>query len=493
MSKVRTAERDSFKNSNLIQLLMSFSREEKIEFSKFVHSPLNPRSEAARYYDELKKYLPFYKKSFSKESIFEALYPGKKYKDDVIRRLSSNLFKLAEQYIAYRSFKNDEYENKKRLLEYYSVNSLDPLFRKQMSSTEAYLEEQKLRNADYYYKLKKISTIKAVYHSQQDATRKKFDNTQERIKQAWQFSILELFSIYSAAVNDMQLFNRQHNIDLMKPLMEIYEHPSFIRTSASEIMYYFIKLETDSRNDETFYKLKQLVVENSDNFEKSELFGFYAGMHNYLYERTLIPGADLSRLENIMRLDFELVVYMLNHGIFTEKGVMAAEWFANIFLKAIRANEIEFAEKFIKDYCGMLTDKERDNLINYAYGELEISRKNFTKALSYLAKIKFNNVWEKLRINHMYTKIHFETNNSELFYYITDSFRHIIRDERSVNEYIKNMYENFIKYAVFLFKKKNGETKVTLGEIRKGVLSTTIAGNKWLLQKIEECEKTIKD
>ncbi len=494
MNKKNTIEKDSFRNSNLIQLLKSFSREEKAEFAKYVYSPFNPRSEAARFFDELKKYFPsFDKRDFSKEKIFSELYPGKKYKDDVIRRLSSNLFKLGEQFIAYRSFKNDEYENKKRLLEYYSASGLDSLFRKQLSSTETYLEGLKLRNADHYYKMKKLSTIKAVHHSQQDATRKKFDNTQERITLIWHYAIIDLFSIYSAAVNDMHLFNRQHNIELMKPLMEIYEHPSFIRSSASEIMYYFIKLETDSRNDETFNKLKELVVENSHSFEKSELFGFYAGIHNYLYERTLIPGTDLARLESIMKHDFELVVYMLKQGIFTEKGVIQAEWFANIFLKAIRANEIEFAEKFISDYRDMLNEKERENLINYAYGELEISRRNFNKALSCLARIKFNNVWEKLRVNHMYTKIHYEMNNAELFYYITDSFRHIVRDEQSVNDYIKEMYENFIKYVLLMFKKKNGETKVSLGEIKKGVLNSRIAGNKWLLQKIDEYEKRSKN
>ncbi len=474
---------DNFRNSNVIQLLSLFSKEEKTEFGKFVHSPFNPRSEVIRFFDELKKYFPLFdKKNFSRETIFSRLYPGKKYRDDVIRRLSSNLFKLAEDYIAYKMFREDEYEQKNKVLRYYSNKNDDHFFWKEAAKLEAYLENQPLRNEDYFFRLKRINTDKAVYISQYDATRKKFDNTQERITQTWQYATLGLLSTYDAAVNDMQIFNKKHDIDHLKPLLKLYENLSLEKTPAAEVHYYSIMLNSESRTDETFFKLKTLLDKNSSALEKSELLGFYVVMHNYLFERSLLPGVDNSKL------DFEITLKMLELGVLTEKENISAEWFVNVFLKAIRAGEIKFAENFIADYKQLLSANERSNVVNYAYAELEMTKKNFKKAPEYLAKIKFNNVWEKLRVNHMYVKIHYEMNESESFYYIIDSFRHILKNEPSVNSYVKEMYENFIKHVSRLFKVKTGETEISMPQEKNEISNSRIAGNKWLIEKVKELE-----
>jgi hypothetical protein len=478
---MKEAKQDSFRSGNLIRLLKSFTKEERAEFSKYVHSQFNPRKEVARFFDELKKFFPsFENKKFTKEFIFSQLYPGTPYKDDVIRKHSSNLFKLAEDFIAYKMFTKDEYEQRKRILEYYSQRFDDNLFLKHAEKMNSFLEKQHLRNAEYYYRLKHLNNEKALHLSKYDATRKKFDNTAERIEQTWQYCIIGLFAIYDAAVNDMMYFNKEYDVALLSTLMEIYENPAFPKSAASQVYYYSIKLITDGRNDETFFLLKNLLENNTGIFQKDELFGFYTGLHNYLFEKGLVPDADTSRLE------FEVGVKMLELGLITEGDTITAEWFANMFLKAVKANEIEFAEKFILDYKMKLAEKERDNIINYAYAELEWAKKNHLKVLSYLARIKFNNVWEKLRVNHMYIKIHYEMNNGESFYYIIDSFRHLIKNEASVNEYVKNLHESFIKFAVSLFRIKSGDKNLSIEQVKDGIINSKSAGMKWLLQKAEE-------
>lgn len=485
MKKTRETAKDSFGNSNIIQLLKLFSKEEKTDFGKYVHSPYNNRKEVARFFDELKNFFPsFEHKNFSRKYIFNKLYPGKSYKDDVIRRLSSNLFKLAEDYIAYKMFRENEYEQRKMILDFFSFKYDHKFFETQAKKTEAYLMKQPYRNTDYYYRMKQLYTSKASYFSQYDATRKKFDNTQERIQQTWQYTVIALLSMYDAAVNDMMYFNKKYNIKLLDKLLEIYNHPGFEKTTAAKAYYYSLKLNTDGRNDETFFALRNLLDENPGIFSKDELFGLFTGMHNYLFEKGLIPSQNTSRLE------FEVGVKMLDLGLITEGNTISAEWFANVFLKAIKANEIKYAENFLSEYRMKLSEKERDNIVNYAHAELEMAKNNHKKVLSYLSKIKFNNVWEKLRVNHMYMKVHFEMNNAELFYYITDSFRHLLKNETSVNKYVKDLHENFIKQSTALFKIKNGNKDISPLKIRKNVMSTPMAGNYWLLKKADELTGT---
>src|SRR5687768_5079127 len=133
---------NSFQSGNLIQFLKVFSKEEMKELSKFVSSPFhNNRSEVTNFFEVMKKFHPdFDQPAFTKENIFAALYPEKKYQDDVIRRLSSNLFKLAEEYAAYKNFKKDRFDYEKNLLEFYFFKNADKFFWKQHTKAENYLE-----------------------------------------------------------------------------------------------------------------------------------------------------------------------------------------------------------------------------------------------------------------------------------------------------------------------------------------------------------------
>lgn len=481
MKKISGRGKDSLKNSNLIKLLSFFSKAELNEFDKFVHSPLNPRKETAGFFDCLKKYYPlFQSKTFNKNTVYSELYPGKKYIDGAIRRNTSNLLKLAEDYIAFKELRNDQFGYNKYLIEFYSGKDTGNLFMKKILKTESLLNESPLRNHTYYHRIKQLYTLKAFHYSKEDATRRKFDNTAERLEQTWQHAVLELFSVYGAAVNDMLYFNKKYDIELLKTLLKIYREPAFKKTSSTEILYYCIILSTEGRNDDTFFKLKELLEKNHKIFDKAELFGFYISLHNYIYERSLDPKNEIGEVE------FEIAEKMLELGLITENGKMTSEWFVNTFVKAIRASKLKFAEKFIEEYNQMLPDTERENVVNTSYAELEFTRKNYRKALGFLAKVKFNNTWEKLRVNHMYVKIHYEMNNPELFYYITDSFKHFLKNEPSLNEYIKKTFGSFVNHTIKVFKIRSGEDKTPKLYLKKEILNSQISGNKWLLEKLSE-------
>ena len=77
-------------------------------------------------------------------------------------------------------------------------------------------------------------------------------------------------------------------------------------------------------------------------------------------------------------------------------------------------------------------------------------------------------------------------NNPELFYYITDSFKHFLKDEPSINDFIKKTFGNFLNYTIQVFKMRSGEEKPAGVNLRKKILNSQISGNKWLLEKLNE-------
>ena len=100
------------KNSKLISLLKSFSEYEIKHFRQFIDAPFfNKEGKyVLRFYNEVRKYYPeFTNSNLERKNIFEKLYPGKFYDDVIMRKLSSSLQRLAEEYLNYVYFRSSGY------------------------------------------------------------------------------------------------------------------------------------------------------------------------------------------------------------------------------------------------------------------------------------------------------------------------------------------------------------------------------------------------
>jgi len=481
-------DKDSLKKGNLIKLLSTFSKSDIREFEKFVNSPYhNNRSETARYFLEIKKFHPgFDKPGFSKENIFSNLYPGIKYKDEVMRRLQSSLFKLGEAYIAHREFSENNFEYDKYILDYYYSNFIESLYSKQFKKINTLVESQKTRSSKYYRMQCLIEETNRLYNTMYDPTYKNL-SLQKEMDSLLTYSLINLLRVNSFALMQAKQFNKIPDIKHLDRILDIAEGSGFMDSKAMEILWLGIKFETTNTNDETFYLLKEKLEKYSGLLERDECFRVYNCLLGYCYDMKIIPE------KNFEKAEFELITRMLEAGIFFVEKTLYPEWFVYAFLSAVRAEEIDFAEKFIEEYKETLQGDDRENVLNHAYAELALIKKDYKTALHLLALPKYNSINEKLRANQMYIKIYFETGEHEQFFYQVNSFSQLIRNVTSLTKERGILPRiNFIKYTSKLFRMRLGEVNVTAGELREEIMKSTILGNKWLLEKLDEYEKQIK-
>ncbi|MBS1492849.1 MAG: hypothetical protein JST55_05045 [Bacteroidetes bacterium] len=474
---------NSFQSGNLIQLLKSFSKEEMREFGKFVNSPFhNNRSEVILFFDEVMKFYPGFNQSeLSKENIYYSLYLNKKYKDDVMRRLSSNLFKLAEEFCAYNNFRKDTWSYEKNLLESYSARNIDKLFWKQHSKTETYLEEQTLRDSEYYSKLSVINEIEMKYILKDDPTYKK-SGYEKEMNNLWKYTLSALLRLHGFAEYEKYFFNKKYEIKFEKELLKIAEESGYMNSAAIEIYYLILKLYGEDKNDEVFFRLMNLIEENFFKFEKSECFSFYVHLINY---------CNINKLANdkeYIRIKFEIVKKMVERDLVVQNGVIDPGWFRGIFSMAFNAGEIKFAEDFIEKHKELVTGRDKENIVKHVYANLAIYKKDYNSALEYLSTSSYQHLNDKWTVKQMYLTIYYEMNDFEQFSYTADSIKHLIKDEGSWNENLIVPIRNFINILTKLFRIKINEKKIPLDEIRKEVMDSKIISRKWLLEKIDELE-----
>ncbi len=485
MQRKDKVKQNPFAESNLVNLLSSFSKEDMREFDKFVRSPFhNNRSEVTRFFSEIRKYYPsFSENDFSKEKIFSVLYKGKKYKDDVIRRLASNLFRLGEDYIVYSAVKKNKIDYNKNLLEFYISKSSNNLFFKQQKKAESFLENQKLRDANYFLNINFLEEYKRVYFSKNDTLAKRID-LQPQIDSVWEYSIITLFKLYRLAYDYNIYTNKKYNLKLLDELFKIAEEPGFKSSKALKIWYQFLKFNTSvHKDDKSFYKLKNLLEKDIGIFNKEDGFYIYIVLLNYCYDMNMNPN------KNFLKEEFQIVSQMLKNELLMQGNIIDSEWFMYAFLRTLSAWEIHFAEQFVNNYISKVPEKERPNTLSFANAAILVHKRDFKTALKYLSVPTYNNFSEKLFVNRLYLQIYYELSLSEPFFYTADSFKHLIIYESSFNKDSKKIRLNFINFAVKLFRLKIKETDIPLEQIKREIMSSKTSGCNWVLEKVKELEK----
>jgi len=472
---------NSIAKGNLVLLLRSFTKDEFKELGKFVHSPFhNNRSEVTKFFDVIEKYYPeFLHKKFIKEKIYAQLYPNEKYRDDVIRRLTSNLLKVTEEYCAYKNYKSDKFNREKNLLEYFFHKRIDKLFWKQFAETENYLEEQTMRDSEYFRRQSTLNDIEMMYLLKDDPTYKKSSYEKQLVNHI-KYTLTSMMRLYGFAEFETYFFKKNYEIKHSEHLIKLAEDVKFLNSEIVEIYYLILKLYSKERSDELLYPLMNLIEKNSDKFSKGECFSFYVHLFNYCNINKLERDSDYTRLE------FEIAKKLVGKKLLIQDGVVDPGWFRGIFFKAFNAGEIEFAERFIEEHKALITGDDKESIISHAYANIAIYRKEYEKALNYLSHASYQHLNDKWLIKQMYLKIYFEQNDFEKFSYIADSMKHLIKEEGSWNEHLIIPIRNFINFLTKVFRARLGEIKISADELKIEILHSKIIARKWLLEKIDE-------
>lgn len=108
-------------NTKLISLFKTFSPVEFKEFDKFLSSPFHAGDRNLRpFFETLKDFYPdFDDPNLTSEETFRVLYPDEKFDESRIRKLSSFLFKMAEEYLIIVELRGKTIERKFMLLEQF--------------------------------------------------------------------------------------------------------------------------------------------------------------------------------------------------------------------------------------------------------------------------------------------------------------------------------------------------------------------------------------
>jgi hypothetical protein len=490
-------------NSILIETLKSLEADEMMSFGKFVRSPyFNESVKLTGLFEILKKYYPHFKsRSFTKEKIHRKLYPGKKYNDETMRKLFSDLQRLAEEYLSYSELdKKFIFEKKVYLLNSLRSRNLDKKFTQGMKSLhEEYTPLQNIGD-DYFYRNLDLTKLelghiigrgKAGKYDIYDELRSNFD---ERSKYLIYYSLIQVYKSAQDLLALSQRYNFNFRETLIYKFLNSFKSNDFMKelSLTDPSMYpviaiYYLNFTIYSgsdKDDSHYYVLKELVLKYMSVFTLFERNNLMVFLENCCLEK-IKEGKKNFHLEihEVYKIILSGGLYMFREGDSMDTGR-----FLRIVNNSIALKKYDWTEKFIKDYKEKLSDEVKDDVIGYSLAVLNFNRSDYDKAIELASKVKFTSYILKFQTQILQLKSCFELGYIEEILYQLDSYKRTLKKDTTAPKDAKEKFQNFMmllnKMVKVSLSEQPGRLNEITGLIKELDETKALYDKQWLEEKL---------
>ncbi|HWA05074.1 MAG TPA: hypothetical protein VG961_00900 [Ignavibacteria bacterium] len=478
------------RNIALVEILKTFSKDESKKFDRFVNSEyFNRKSAVTKLWNELKPFQPeFNSERLTREYIYAAIFPGKKFNYGTLKNLIYELTILARKFIELEHYSSQKIQNNFNLLEAILERRLSGLFEKAFKET-AKIIEKNIYESDHYRNKFHLQSLKQNYFIQQD---KYYDTSTSSVYGNENITIgyfIDAFhNNYNQLLIQTELSAAQEN-RFMKKVLDFYNSAPVTFDFRVRIFYHAIMLIYEG-GSEHFYEMKKLVEDNIAMLSHGQKYNFLVALSGYCYIK-YDEGS-----EEFLKYEFEICRYMIDNGIYNFEITQNIDgpFYRNVALSAVKNNECEWALWFINKFRYYLHPKVRDHYYLYALIEYCIRIKNFEQALKHLSKVKHSLVIDKIQIKKWELIVNFEMKRFSALPYIIDSVKHFIYNDSKLNPAKKEKLNNFVQLVGKMIQVKlNAESGENMNEelyLLKKEIAVLKDGSKfWLKEKINELTK----
>jgi hypothetical protein len=483
--------------SKATDILSYLSKTEMKELKAFVNSPFfNKNKKIVKLFDTLKLYYPDFKNpKCTRELIYIKVYGIENYNDKLMRNLLSEFYKLLELYLFYKESRSSS------LFEIFTLNGMErmeTLFSKKLNEVEIFYNSEKISNDTYWLK-SLILHSKINYY----LSINKQNKIAKDVLHAGEYRIFDLIFSLPITISDMLAnkasFSTDYGHNSFDVFLKHFDFTGFIKDLDEKDphygllrLQYNISMMLNEKNPESSAHAEEVMNylrKNYHSLDKSYL-SFIFNSLDLFYLRGLRKGKKLARSL------FEMYKFQLEvNSEFYKTLTMSIIEFKNILQTALRLNEIEWAENFVRKYIHFIRDEDKDGLLNYCGALLAFEKKQFEEVIVYINKVKTLHYSFKEYLKVLHIMVCYEFSQIEHFYSLLESFRKFINNSNLVSAEKLLYYKEFARFANELIKLKisnsaaSADLRVLRKEIEESSAANYLLNERWFLDKLDELEK----
>ena len=337
-------------DSKLYSVLTHFDKIEQNRLRKYVRSPyFNVNEILMAFLDLLFAHINASSKAgaLTKEFIWVQLYENETFNDVRFRKLSSDLLKLIEDFLAQEKYEQDDLQKASYLLNSISEKRVEKLHNSSIKTAREFLKNQNQKSASFYYNQYLIE--KNYYDlSEGELKRSEKSNMEEIINNLDYFYLAEKLRLYNSILSRKSIISHEYHLLFIDEIITHIEKYHYENIPPVSIYYYQYLTQTQSQTVEYYFELKKLITQYWHQFPLTEAHDLFGSLLNYCVKK-LSHGDDF-----FWREFLDIYKEILEKNIIPNDELNP--WsFKNAIQSALRLGEYEWAENFINE-----TDKNRN-------------------------------------------------------------------------------------------------------------------------------------
>ncbi len=462
----------------VIRLMRSFSTAELSRFKKFVRSPyFNENSKVVQLHEYLMRYAPkFDPAKIDLAGAYQDIYPNDPYRDEVITKLLSSLYKLAEIFVKHEGIAQNRFEDDLALMQFFHRYQLPKFFLRQL---EVFRKKWKKlpfwRSQDYYQRFLAELEYSNFVHKQ---THLKGDaNLQEAMEMLDTSYLLDKLQLATIMLNRQKIIKVEYEMPLMEDIQQFLTRDTD-RFPPSVAAWWKAFLFIQNPDSEAHYlALKQFVLTHLKELYPNDLEAFFTFLQNNARRIFVEDRVYYKEL-------FMLYQVQIANGLIYQDGQVLPGLVKNIVTIGLRLGKLDWAEQFLEDYKGKISKKYRENAYTFNLARVQFERKHFGEALSLLAQLDYQDPFFTLGIKRVQLMAYYELEEWELLASGINAFRVYLHRLNKVADRHKRSNLHFVNVINTLQKRAQSADKSTFAEELELREMGPLPEKDWLVAKI---------
>ncbi len=498
MTLIKTENQKGITHFTIVKILKKFSPQEINEFEKLIASPFfNNHSTVLKLFHELRNYYPeFDGKILTKEYLFSRVNKGKKYEDKLFRKYLSRLNKLAEEYLNIIQMRSETDKKDLNVLNQLSTRGINSAFDKKLNEVEKSFEKNDKIDADRLFLKHSLSSIKYNHNTTITNDVSHFNDLTDSYNNLLDYFLFVSGSILNQIDSDQYSFSEpSDSLNLIFDRFRLEEYIDELKKNNQnkhqhdrilflELVLNDVNLNSADKCLASFENLRSMVFGNISKFSDGMLYYLLQRMNVFCVIENLKGNHEVRK--NILE-NYKILLEKNLFSILGGNRTMTLLDFRLILSSALRTNEFDWTENFLKEKLYLVNENIRDNVRRFGFASLSFYKKNYSDALVQITKIKSEPTPITVDIYVLKSKIFYELEHYDSALSVADSFRHYITHNKIHSGYYKETLKNFLKYfkLILRLRKKYEKTKAATLFYELQNLSNT-REKKWMIEKVSE-------
>lgn len=477
------------RNTKLILMLESLTEEEIRELGKFLEYQGHRKTGGVMVlYKYLQKYAPnFPEKNIKKETIKKKLFKGVENADRRINDTTHKFVLSLEKFMVSKTLETSEVEWDFLLLKSMKERKLDKLFFQKINATEKKWNKTTIPGIEHLhdqYKLKHLCLTHQNYSLLHDTPLNPPDLL--NLVDHYYFATKLYWNVCIQMNNKVIVNKEMENEPIL--LNEIIGLSKKSEYDSIPQLAFFTKLLKGFKTGEfeNYNELQESFFKNIDAYSSGEQVDLMNILSHICYKNYK------KGIEGSLQQLFDFYRFCVEKGLIIHDQYIASRYFDTIVNIGCAAKELEWTERFIKDYQKYLKEEDKNDITSLCEANLAICKNDFELALQKISMIQLQDPFYGLQARSLQLKCFYELEGyEELFYNLIRSFSTYLNRDKLFHEQIKEVYQNYIKYTKEIQKLKENKKQVPerlVEEINKN----NVAWKQWLLKKTKELQQKEK-